>query len=304
MTARRPPYEVSGFYVSALRELRIRGATAFELLSFWDSRKLGMFQAYFDIAFGVSLPGHQWFQDRATGTWNEAKIESFLGQMLDRDGDAWRTAPPYPDLMRLSDREAFRQVAIRHDCIIGVRASNPDSGPLIGATGFRVRPLELLAHARREPPHAGCMALDPDDPEMQAVLARSRPGHTWEAYVGELERFGYSVGSATEGYVVRDSGGNLLHPFYELEGVWSGTTRVSLWKSERGPSIRRALNRGMGAELVPLGPRASWEFSKTTGTGPLLPVLWFHPDGHASASLTVDGVAGVYRYYGFEWPYP
>jgi hypothetical protein len=146
------------------------------------------------------------------------------------------------------------------------------------------------------------MAVDPADARLLESLARLAPARTYQAHVEALQRDGYSIGTQEEAYVVRDSVGRLLHPTYELEGVWSQATRVNLWRGPEGESIRRELNLRMGAELVQTGPRSCWEFRNGPGGGPLAPVLWFDAEG-VDVSADVQDVARVYSTRLMEWPY-
>jgi hypothetical protein len=163
---------------------------------------------------------------------------------------------------------------------------------------------DLFGVSREIEPNAGLLAADPDDVRLHAVLQRYQSALTYSDYVKALRSRGLHVADAATGYVIQDEQGHRFHESYRLHGVYHAKTNEPAWTSKTGETLRAALNRHLGAELVRWGPHDTWEFRNQPQIagplyGPQVPVLVFDHDQNIHERLAIgDLIRGPYR---FRW---
>jgi hypothetical protein len=145
-------------------------------------------------------------------------------------------------------------------------------------------------------PHDGLLAVDPVDPRLVAMLERFSPPLSYADYVQRLATQGLRVSSAGDGFLVADALGNRFHDGYRLHSVHGASDKEVAWVSGRGETLRAAINRNLGAELVHFGPHEQWESRNDKGAagplwGPQPPAIEFGPDQEISNRLTVSDLA-------------
>lgn len=309
--------EILGELVNPLRQARLLGARAADLVARLEEMGLTSLQIadHMSAAFCLETPLNPSILECDEYDYEEANEEgvnpteavmSLIDDEIVEARKVWEGAPPYPDLMRRRDRNAFRELAVSEAATVVVAGANPFSGRHIGQPGTRVSPLHLFGVARLAPPNAGLVAADPDDGRLAALLESAYPGGRYEDFVSELARCGFTVTGPDEGYVLRDAGWNLLHPGYSVQGVYREEGGADLWRGAEGERMRAALNRQMGLELVRHGPHDAWDVrvrlpDDCPARGPQVPVLVFSPQGNVNVLFNVDEVAARYRFLGIAW---
>lgn len=305
------PGEILGEFVDELRARRAAGATPYELLRFLEDHGIRARTDTFKAAF------LGWFSWAAFLTHDESGVpiaEETINRKIGRglaaiaaEGDAWRSAPPFPDVMGRRDREAFRAVSKGHDCYIIVRASHPRARQYRYRGGYRPAPACLLGVVRDQEPSAGLYAADPADSRLTALLRLVRPGWTYDTYVRELRCAGYSVAPEGGGWVIRNATGDAFYPGYFIQGVYDKESGNNLWTRHSGEAIRRELNVRMGAIVVAFGPRDLWQLRDEELGGMLaglqFPVHVFgpRPGGNVSVFIDFPSLQDSYGSRGFAW---
>ncbi len=312
-------HEILGQLVNLLRQARSEGDCASDLLARLEHIGLKPWQIanHISAAFCFETPLNPSILNLDIDDYDYEELEEegvdpiealmkVIDDEIEETCEMWEGAPSYPDLMRRRDRHAFRYLAVNEVATVVVAAANPFSGRYIGQSGIRVSPLHLYDIARLGPPNAGLVAADPVDRRLVVLLENTIPGVSYEDYVSELLRCGYTVGGSEEGYVVRDAGGKLLIPGYSVQGVYCEENGANLWHAKEGERIRADLNRRMGFELVRYGTHDTWEArlglpKHSPAYGPQVPVLIFSPQGNVDVLFNIDDVASRYRYLGIPW---
>jgi len=179
-----------------------------------------------------------------------------------------------------------------------VRAANTDGAKYLDRTGFRPAPVGFMGVARKTDPNSGLIAADPSDPALAAVLGAQDPPRTYAEHVHDLERAGFRVGAAEEGYVIRDQDGTAFFDPYYLIGVYSEEGK-NLWRPPIGERIRSQLNSRLGDELVRFGPLDTWE----QAGAPKVPVICFAPDSNVHAFLDGEKLRSYFDYHQLPWAF-
>jgi hypothetical protein len=200
----------------------------------------------------------------------------------------WEAAPPFPDLYRRRDRDAFRAVARSRRWRIFVQPVPRAAARWIGEAHCRpIRPGQW-GFPRVTEPHAGCVAADPGDARLGAALDRSRK--SWGQHVAELSDAGLVVGPPEDGYILRDSAGAAFYAAYALHSI-RGPDGKSPRAADELQQALDELNQRMGERLVQSGPHDRWSLRQPHSVIPP-PLLVFEPDGNveviqSSAALRV-----------------
>ena len=168
----------------------------------------------------------------------------------------------------------------------------------MGRKGFRPRPPLLDGVSRSAEPNAGLIAADPEDADLIQQLQGAK--RTYPAYKRQLANNGFEVGSAADGYVIRDRAGTAFYPGYCLDGVYSASSGMNAWTHADGERIRAALNRRLGEEFVQCGPYDIWDQRNLNEagiwSGPRFPVLMFHADGTAYVIPNAAHMTAAYSF--------
>src|SRR3990172_2226253 len=159
------PYEIAGELIEKLRKRRRSGSSASQLVPFLEENNVedAIAADCFQLAFCLQSRIHFSRLRKGpygTGRFDYEKIDRRFEPMIQEARDRWESAPPYPDLMGRSHREAFRWLALKRACYVIIRAPNPYSKAYVGKPGFRAAPAFLVAVARLTPPNPGPMAAD------------------------------------------------------------------------------------------------------------------------------------------------
>ncbi len=250
---------VLGAVVRTLRDLRSKGAGAYDLLAhlqprFPDSRAVAV--GYINAAFTKN--GLRMHTALRGGMWAhfDRDNEVFLvaDQFIDAAKDDWM-GKRFPELIRTRDYFAFLEFAVAHKLYVIVCDATPLAAPLIGVAGHRCYDGTTFVVSRETPPHEGCVAADPEDTRLRDGLA-AYPGSglPYAAYVARLAEEGLHVASAEEGYAVLDASGCRLYQGYRLHGVYDSETGRSAWTGKAGERLRGEINERLGHELVLKGP--------------------------------------------------
>jgi hypothetical protein len=258
---------------------------------------------YFRAAFGAKqLPPLLYFAEGPYGQgaikwWG---IDEIWGKRLLAAGDAWKSAPPYPDVMSRVHREAFRHLAMRECCYVIVLAANIHARKYLDQVGFRPAPFGFMGVSRKTDPSSGLLAADPGDPALAEMLGALDPSRTYAEHICRLERAGFRVGAAEEEYIVRDQDGTAFFDPYCIVGVYSEEGR-HLWRPPDGEWIRAQLNARLGDELVQFGSLDTAE--KPPPLRPTTPVLSFAPDGNVHVFLGREELRSYFDYHRLPWTF-
>jgi len=205
---------------------------------------------------------------------------------------------PHERGMRAFDDFVLSQKAEDDGLIIMVRNSNEEATQWIGREGYRPKPMDLKAKTARHGPFAGLAVADPGDARTRA-MAESYGGY--DGFVASLESKGYTVGSAEEGYVVRDAAGNAFYSDYDLHGVYHAADG----SQADHESVRSDLNAEFGNDAVQHGPHDNWPergaAESGPNRGPQPPVTAYLPDGSSVHLETVDEMRSFYDAHGIDW---
>ena len=307
------PYEIAGELIEELRKRRRSGSSASQLVPFLEENNVedAIAADCFQLAFCLQSRIHFSRLRKGpygTGRFDYEKIDRRFEPMIQEARDRWESAPPYPDLMGRSHREAFRWLALKRACYVIIRAPNPYSKAYVGKPGFRAAPAFLVAVARLTPPNAGLMAADPGSDLFRRYLAVMKPGHSHQHYLTALAETGIHVAGAEEGFVVTDGSGTRYYPPYFIQGVYAEDTGKNLWRAPEGDSIRRELNTMLGEQLIRFGAHDVWEHRDDDAmggpeVGPQSPVIYFDPKGNSGVVFDAQRLFEEYRSWGISWPY-
>jgi len=277
--------EIIGEIVNELRSKRLSGAPAAQLAEELATRGVDSMDVnkYFREAFGLGIN---------VSMMPKELFDQHVGVQIDARREQWMNLPPYPDLMRRRDREAFKAVARATGAVLVVCAADREVGQYIGKPGFRCAPEPMPGATRSSEPNIGLLAADPASLE-SAVLEK-------------LQKNGFRIGGRDEGYLIRDAAGAALFRGYQMHGAYRVEDGVNAWTGNEGEKIRAQLNRKMGAELVRSGPhdqsadRLALEKSNPL-RGPKPPVLFFLPDGSVDVRKDARGIELFYRFLKIDW---
>lgn len=213
--------------------------------------------------------------------------------------------------MRACDDKAFSKMASRKKRIIIPRNGNAESVQYIGKPGYKPKPGRLKCKTRKTPPNVGLASGDPSDPRLQERLKAD--GKTYQQYVDDLKADGYTVGSAQDGYVVRDAQGNAFYSDYDLHGVYDANTGADLYNE----ALRTEMNADLGEKLILHGPHDQLPSAqggvlhRNKGStdplyGPQPPCTAYTPDGKAWHLETFDDMRAFYEAHNinFKGIYP
>jgi hypothetical protein len=300
--------EILAEVIAGLRARRLQGAHAAELMR--ELMNWGMSATlaneHMQIAFGLRSPFEISMISRAAPADQlDRVLEDYVGPKIDAKAAEWSVAPPYPDLMRRRDRNAFREVAKRTNAFLIVCAAPLAAGAYVGKTGYRAFPYQLLGVPRGAPPHEGLIAADPGDGRLETVC-RGFGLRGYDDYVAWLRGLGLGVGGKEDGYLVRDGAGTAFYPSYYLHGAYHRENGLTAWTGAAGEEIRRALNERLGEELVPFGPHDDWDGRLRLAPGnpfrgPLPPVIVFSPSGNAGVCADLASMKRDYEFYKIDW---
>lgn len=126
--------EILGEIVDELRHRRLAKASVSQLVEELQNRDVELVDVnkYFREAFGIDARANVAMMPRdSAGKLIPDIAEAQIGQQIDQNRPQWENAPPYPDLMRRRDREAFKAVARANGIVLIVCAaerSNPGKG--------------------------------------------------------------------------------------------------------------------------------------------------------------------------------
>lgn len=304
------PVEILGEVVDRIRELRHQGSKGSEIVRFLGDMGVPVedIARYLKLAFylGIGSPNLFLLRRDEAGIPVATDVDRYFEPALDAKQSLWKSAPPFPDLMRRVDRREFREVASETGTIIVVRAGNRSSGKYIGVKGFGPAPADLYGVCCNAGVHQGLLAADPDDPLLLAFLEALRPCLGYASYRDELERSGFSIGSRDEGYLIRNGSGTAFFPPYLVLGVYDDESRSSAWSAASGEKVRAALNRKLGLELVKFAPL---DFSYDRARlgkgnflfGPQVPAVAFLPNGSTSTLLDREELSDFYKVNDLDW---
>lgn len=211
---------------------------------------------------------------------------------------------PFPELMRPQDYFAFLQAADESKCAIIVCGANPEAGKRIGEPGVRCYGGRAFVTSSTAGPNAGLLTGDPNDTRLQELLAKT--ALSWENYGDHLARFGISISTPDEGYVLRDVDGFRLHEPYRLHGVYrEGSGGEAAWTAREGERLRALINRRLGDELVLFGPHDEWEHRNDPAiagpyAGPLPPVIEFQSEQRIDNFVDTRRLADSW-FYSSRW---
>ena len=299
-----------GPVIRHLQELRMRGASAFELMSYLQTlypEARPMASRYMNSAFlrsGLRLIGILRF-----GEWEDFGPDHEMWPMadscIDDAKDDWINRR-FPELMRIRDYFSFLEFADANNAHIIVRDASPHAGVLIGKAGYRCYDGGEFLVARDTLPHLGCLAADPGDPRLLSTMTNYLPSLSYEDYVDRLRGKGLLVGGSEEGYVVTDTAGRRLYQGYQLHGVYDRSDWRSMWTASSGECLRAELNRRLGHELIVSGPHDDWEFRNNREVagplaGPQAPAIEFQPGMKILNLFSVDEMRTSSPVYQSNW---
>lgn len=265
----------------------------------------GEIRDHLDAAFGIDIgPVTMELARDDNGAFVPDRFDARVEPLIAATGAAWRHAPPYPDLLRRRDRHAFRGLAEATGKVFVVQAANPHAAAFVGRPGFKAFDMHLLDIASNSGPAAGLAAADPQSLALRDAL--SAQGLTYDQYLQRLAAAGRSVGTAAEGFVIRDHEGTRFFPGYRLLGVYGARSGSSAWSNTAGERMRWQLNRQMGEDLVLFGPHDDWANRRALPSshplrGPLLPALFFKPDGNVRVCFDAESMQRQYRSLKVDW---
>jgi hypothetical protein len=113
--------EIIGEIVNDLRASRRAGASASQLVNELVARDVDMMDVnkYFRETFGLGVN---------VSMMPPEMLDEHIGAQIDAKREQWQNAPPYPDLMRRRDREAFKAVARANGIVLIVCAADRAAG--------------------------------------------------------------------------------------------------------------------------------------------------------------------------------
>ncbi len=305
-----PPLEARSATIDDIRAMRAGGSRVSDIVRFLAELKLDKTEMSLHLNEAFLLehggPNLYFLPPGTCGGFDPQAIDDAFEVAVQEARSNWASAGPYPDLMRRRDRHVFRNMARQTGNIFIVRAANRLAGRYIGRSGFRPAPVGLTAVSRLTPPNEGLLAAEPADARSTGALQAQAPPLSNGQFTDAGLPAGFSIGSANEGYIIRDEAGNALHPCYLLHGVYDLETARNAWTAREGERLRAELNRRMGAELVVTGPYDIWAErldlpKEDPRRAPRPPALCFLPDGNMSVCADADALEQFYRYYGVDW---
>jgi hypothetical protein len=134
------PSEIFGEIVQDLRERRLAGASISQLVEHFHSQGMSLFaiNQHFREAFGISHTANlNMLPKDEHGLPQAEMLDEMIAAQVDANLEQWKSAPPYPDLWRRRDRDAFRQVAKRTGNVIVVCAVDQTKTPGIDS-GYQI----------------------------------------------------------------------------------------------------------------------------------------------------------------------
>jgi hypothetical protein len=125
------PTEILGEIVQDLRSRRLGGMSISQLVRHFHSQGMSVFaiNQHFREAFALShMANLNMLPKGEDGLPQDELLEGLIAEQVNANLEQWQAAPPYPDLMRRRDREAFRQVAQRTGSVLIVCAADRVAG--------------------------------------------------------------------------------------------------------------------------------------------------------------------------------
>jgi hypothetical protein len=208
-------------------------------------------------------------------------VDRLAEAAIDAARDRWSTAPPFPDLLRRRDRQAFQLTAAHNDCIFIVAAAHPAAARHVGQALVRPYPLPGEATVGSAANNAGLVIADPADTRHSA----------------RLQARGLHIGTADEGHAVQGPGGVRFHPAYRLLGAYRHEGARDAWTGHDGERLRWELNGRMGLAMLPFGPDDSADALDRAYEGPS---LLFLPSGNVTVHADRASLAAHYDLLGLR----